>query len=84
MMRDFKGLGGFDANLRQLEGHKRTPNVAKGLPNACAILKMLDKYALGAIRHQMNRNLIELSDAGTLSGPGLRTIWYRGTSNWRK
>ena len=52
--------------LRQLVGHKRTAIVARGLPNACAILKMLDEYALGATRHHMDRNLIELSDAGTL------------------
>ena len=66
MMRDLKGLGGFDVNLRQLEGHKRTAIVARGLPNACAILKMLDEYALGATRHHMDRNLIELADEGTL------------------
>ena len=66
MMRDLKGLGGLDANLRQLEGHKRTAIVARGLPNACAILKMLDEYALSATRHHMDRNLIELTDAGTL------------------
>ena len=65
-MRDLKGLGGLNANLRQLDGHKRTAIVAKGLPNACAILKMLDEYAFGATRHHMDRNLIELSDAGTL------------------
>ena len=65
-MRDLKGLGGLDVNLRQLEGHKRTAIVARGLPNACAILKMLDEYALGATRHQVDRKLIELSDAGTL------------------
>ena len=66
MMRDLKGLGGLDANVRQLEGHKRTAIVAKGLPNACAILKKLDEYAFGATRHRVDRNLIELSDADTL------------------
>ena len=45
-MRDLMGLGGLDANLRQLEGHKRTAIVPRGLPTACAILKMLDEYAL--------------------------------------
>ena len=65
-MRDLKGLGGLDANLRQLEGHKRTSIVESGLSNACAILKMLDEYALGATHHHMDRNLIELSIAGTL------------------
>ena len=39
MMRDLKGLGGLDANLRQLEGHKRTAIVTRGLLNAFAILK---------------------------------------------
>ena len=66
MMHDLKGLGGLDSNLRQLEGHKRTAIVARGLPNACAILKMLDEYAVGATRHNMERNLLELFDAGTL------------------
>ena len=65
-MRDLKGLGGLDANLRQLEVNKRTAIVARGLPNACAILKMPDEYALGATRHYMDRNLIELFNAGTL------------------
>ena len=66
MMRDLKSLGGLDANLRQLEGHKRTAIVARGLPNACAIPKMLDEYALKATRHHMDRDQIELSDEGTL------------------
>ena len=65
-MSDLKRLAGLDANLRQLEGNKRTAIVARRLPNACAILKMLDEYALGKTRHQMDRNRIELSDAGTL------------------
>ena len=66
MMRDLKGLGGLHANLRQLEGHKRTAIVARGLPNACAILKMLDEYGLGATHHHMDQNLLGLSDATTL------------------
>ena len=54
MMRDLKGLGGLDSNLRQLlEGHKRTAIVARRLPNACAILRMLDEYAVGATRHHV-------------------------------
>ena len=57
------GLGGLDANLRQLEGHKRTAIVPRGLPTACAILKMLDEYALWAILHHVDRNL---SDVGRL------------------
>ena len=65
-MRDFLDLGVLDANLRQLEGHKCKAIVARGLLNACAILKMLDEYALGAKRHHVDRNLLELSNAGTL------------------
>ena len=65
-MHDLKGLGGLVANLRQLEGHKRTAIVARGLPNAYAIVKMLDEYSLGAIRHHVDRNLLKLFDAGTL------------------
>ena len=61
-----QGLGELDANLRQLEGHKRTAIVARGFLNAYAILKILDEYALGATRHHVDRNLIELSYAGTL------------------
>ena len=66
MMRDFMGLRKLDSNLRQLEGHKRTAIVESGLPNACAILKMLDKYVIGATRHNMEKNLLELSNAGAL------------------
>ena len=66
MMRDLTGLRGLDSNLRQLVGHKRTAIVARGLPNSCAILQMLDQYAFGATRHHVERNLIELTDAGTL------------------
>ena len=66
MIRELRGLGGLDSNLRQLEGHKRTAIVARGLPNACAILRMLDEYAFRATRHHVERNLLELSDAGTL------------------
>ena len=33
-MRDLKRLRGLDANVRQLENHKRTAIVARGLPNA--------------------------------------------------
>ena len=29
MMRDLKGLGGLDSNLRQLEGYNRTAIVAR-------------------------------------------------------
>ena len=47
-MRYLKGLEGLDANLCKLEGHKRTAIVARGLTNACTILKMLDEYAFGA------------------------------------
>ena len=65
-MRDLQRLGGLDSNLRQLENHKRTAIVARGLPIACAILRMLDEYAFGATRHHVERNLLELSDAGTL------------------
>ena len=65
MKRDFKGLGGLDSTLRQLESHKRTAIVASRLPNACAILQKLE-YAFGATRHYVERNLIDLSDAGTL------------------
>ena len=65
-MRDLKGLGKLDSNLRHHVDHKRTAIKARGLPNACAILKMLDEYAVGATRHNMERKLLELSDAGTL------------------
>ena len=51
MMCDLKGLGGgLDANLRQLEGHKRTAIVANGLQNVCAchtifMRKYMRKYS---------------------------------------
>ena len=66
-MRDLKGLGGLDSNLRQLEGHERTAIVARGLLNACAILRMPNEYAFGATRHHVEQNLIKLSGAGTLT-----------------
>ena len=64
-MRDFKGFGRLDANLR-FKGHKRTAIVVRGLPTTCAILKMIDEYALEASRYHVDRNLLKLSDAGTL------------------
>ncbi len=65
-MRDLEGLSRSDANLRQLEAHKRTAIVPSGLQNACAIFRMLDEYAYAATGRRTNMRLLDFSDAGTL------------------
>ena len=55
MMRDLKDLGGLYSNMRQLECHKLTAIVARGLPTACAIMRMLDEYVFVATRHHVEK-----------------------------
>lgn len=50
-MRAFNGVKGLDSNIRQLENHKRTAIVAKGLSNGFSILKMLDECKFRAINN---------------------------------
>jgi hypothetical protein len=66
LTRELDKLDGFEQILLILEGCEPTVIVARGLPNACAIFKLMNEYAkrasgyAGSIRH------IELADGGTL------------------
>ena len=66
MMKELDGLAGINEALHQLEGHRRTAIVASGLPNACAILRLMNDYALAAMGRRSDLRLLELADGGTL------------------
>lgn len=48
LIRKLDILCGTDANLRQLEGQHLMAIIATQTPNACTILRMIDKYAYEA------------------------------------
>ena len=66
LLRELDGLEGFDQAILQLDGRKPTAIISSGLPNACAVFKLMNEYSnsaagsTGFIRH------IELADGGTL------------------
>ena len=66
LTRELDKLEGFDQSLLILEGCAPTAIVACGLPNACAIFKLLDEYAKRASGYAGKIRHIELADGGTL------------------
>ena len=66
LLRELDGLEGFYQTILELDGRKPTAIISSGLPNACAVLKLMNDYSTSAagstgfIRH------IELADGGTL------------------
>ena len=52
--------------LQQLEGHRRTAIVARGLPNTCAFWRLMNDYAISAMGGRFDLRLLELADGGTL------------------
>ena len=65
-MRELEDLGEINTSVLQPEGHKRTASVAGGLPNACAVFRILDEYSQGSTGRRVNLRLIDLADEGTL------------------
>ena len=67
IIRELDGVAGFDRSLITLEGRDSTVIVASGLPNACAILKLLSEYSNKATRWDARCIHIDLADGGTLT-----------------
>ena len=66
MTKDLDGLGGINEALQQLEGHRETAIVARGLPNTCAVWRLINDYAIAAMGRRSDLRLLELADGGTL------------------
>ena len=66
MAKDLDCLSGINEALHQLEGHRRTAIVASGLPNASAVLRLMNDYALAAMHRGSDLRLLELADGRTL------------------
>ena len=64
MTKDLNGLGSINKALHQLKDH-RTAIVARGLPNACAVLRLINDYAIAAMGRRSDLRLIKLADGGT-------------------
>ena len=66
LLLELDGLEEFDQAILELDGGKPTAIIYSGLPNACAVFKLMNEYSnsaagsTGFIRH------IELADGGTL------------------
>ena len=66
LTRELDKLDGFEQSLLILEGCEPTAIVTRGLPNACAIFKLMDEYAKRASGYAGKIRHIELADGGTL------------------
>ena len=66
LTRELDKLDGFEQSLLILEGCAPTAIVTRGLPNACAIFKLMDEYAKRASGYAGKIRHIELADGGTL------------------
>ena len=42
-LRELDGLEGFDQAILELDGHKPTAIISSGLPNACAVFKLMNE-----------------------------------------
>ena len=62
---ELDGVVGFDRNLIALEGRDSTAIVASGLPNACAIFKLLDEFSNKSTNWTSRICHIDLADRGT-------------------
>ena len=49
MMNNLDGFGGINKALHQLKNHRRTVIVASGVPNACAVVRLINDYDLAEI-----------------------------------
>ena len=67
IIRELDGVVGFNRNLIALEGHDSTVIVASGLPNACAIVKLLDEFSERSTKWSVRFSHIDLADGGTLT-----------------
>ena len=65
-MHELYGLDDFERRLFELKGRGPTAIVSSGLPNACAIYKLMNKYAQGATKLSGRIYLIELVDGEML------------------
>ena len=66
LIRELDGLEDFEHRLLALEGRSVTAIVCSGLPNACAVYKLLNEYAKEAAGEAGEMHSIELSNGGTL------------------
>ena len=78
LTRELDKLDGLEQSLMILEGCKPTAIVARGLPNACAIFKLMNEYAKRASGYDGKIRHIELADRGTLR----LSILARDLTSW--
>ena len=66
LLRELDGLDDFEHRLLALEGQDITAIVCSGLPNACAVYKLLNEYSKQAAGKAGEIHSIELANGGTL------------------
>ena len=66
LIRELDGLDDFEHRLLALEGQDITAIVCSGLPNACAVYKLINEYSKEAAGQAGEIHSIELSNGGTL------------------
>ena len=66
LVRELDGLDDFEHRLLALEGRDITAIVCSGLPNACAVYKLINEYSKEAAGQAGELHSIELSNEGTL------------------
>ena len=66
LLRELDGLEGFDQEILELDGRTPTAIIFSGLPNACAVFKLMNEYSNSAAGSSGFIRNIELVDGGTL------------------
>ena len=80
MKKDQDGLGRINEALQQREGHRQTSIGAQWLSNTCAVLRLMNDYALAAIGRRADLNYLSSPTKERSGLPGLLGTWCRGTS----
>ena len=83
-LRELDGLYHFERRILELEGRQPTAIVTTQLPNACAVIKLINEYSQAAFGRSGRIRQIELADGGILKLAVIarrEVTWHLGFEN---